>query len=195
MYFTKTSRTIRNGRRNGQRSKVFLLKIDAIYDVFKQDTQQCDRDSISISVTSGNLTGLDPSFMYTQLLKETLIGMEYNDKDKKELVEHCRILYSKSAEQLQIINEFELEYDEHSPIWWYSREGFTYQMLNKALRTQEAENIIKMGFFLRDVHQHIEQLHLSQNKDRSLFTVYRGQGLSNYRFREDQKQHRWFIII
>ncbi|CAF1145136.1 unnamed protein product [Rotaria sordida] len=155
--------------------KGIFTSIDAIYDIVKHDAERWEHDFISISVTGADLTGLDSSFMYTQLFKETLLEMEYKDKEKRELAEHCRILYSTDTKQLPIINEFEQDYDKHTPIWWYSRECFTYQMLNKALRTQEAENIIKMGFFLRDVHRHIEKLHLSQNQDRKLFTVYRGQ--------------------
>ncbi|CAF4646156.1 unnamed protein product, partial [Rotaria sp. Silwood2] len=35
------------------------------------------RDSTTVSVTSGDLNRLNPSFMYTQLLKETLIDMAH----------------------------------------------------------------------------------------------------------------------
>jgi hypothetical protein len=35
-------------------------------------------------------------------------------------------------------------------------------MLNRALRTMEVEVIIKMGFFVRDLHKHIAELHLEQ---------------------------------
>ncbi|CAF4434233.1 unnamed protein product, partial [Adineta steineri] len=47
-------------------------------------------------------------------------------------------------------------------------------MLNKALRTQDIEIIIKMGFFIRDLHQQIELLH-SATKNQGSLTVYRGQ--------------------
>jgi tetratricopeptide (TPR) repeat protein len=151
---------------------------DQICDTLKRDTEQCDRASVSITVTSGALDHLEPSFMYTQLLKESIIEIEYDDKATKELTDFCRDLYRENEKQLRIIVEFEQDYYLHAPIWWYTREGFTYQMLNRALRTQEVDIIIKMGFFLHDLHQQIKELH-SKMEHQDLFTVYRGQGMSN----------------
>ena len=54
-------------------------------------------------------------------------------------------------------------------------------MLNRALRLMEVDLIIQMGFFLRDVHNHIVALHREQYAGRHhahSFTDYRGQGLS-----------------
>ncbi|CAF4933927.1 unnamed protein product, partial [Rotaria sp. Silwood1] len=163
--------------------KGIFTQIELICITLKQDTQQCDRDSVAISVTTKNLDRLEPSFMYTQLLKKLLLEMEYDNKVKKELCEFCRKQYSHNFYELQIIDDFEQNYNDHTPIWWYTRECFTYQMLNRALRIQDVEVIIKMGFFLRDVHQHIGQLH-SQMKDQGLFTVYRGKSMPNDDFNE-----------
>jgi hypothetical protein len=54
-------------------------------------------------------------------------------------------------------------------------------MLNRALRLMEVDLIIKMGFFVRDLHQHIAALHAEQycgHHQSGSFIVYRGQGLS-----------------
>jgi tetratricopeptide (TPR) repeat protein len=52
-------------------------------------------------------------------------------------------------------------------------------MLNRALRTFEVDTIVKMGFFIHDLHQHIKRLYLEQfgGQNVELLTVYRGQGL------------------
>jgi hypothetical protein len=58
-------------------------------------------------------------------------------------------------------------------------------MLNRALRMMEIALIIKMGFFVRDLHIHIAALHLEQygkHHHSNSFTVYRGQGLSQTDF-------------
>ena len=57
--------------------KGVFTKIDMLCGVLRGDTEQCDRSSISISVTTNDLNHLDPSLMYTQLLKEILIEMDY----------------------------------------------------------------------------------------------------------------------
>ncbi|CAF3819902.1 unnamed protein product [Adineta steineri] len=156
--------------------KGVFTQIETICDALKQDTQQCNYDSVSISVTSKNVDRLEPSFMYTQLLKEILLDMEYDDTAKTELVEFCREQFHDNPHELQIIDEFQRDYHVHTPIWWYTCECFTYQLLNRALRIQDVEIIIKMGFFLRDVHRHLEELH--SKIDPSIFiTVYRGKSM------------------
>jgi tetratricopeptide (TPR) repeat protein len=59
-------------------------------------------------------------------------------------------------------------------------------MLNKALRTQDIEIIIKMGSFVCDIHRQIEQLHSASDNRRPL-TVYRGQGMLNSEFQKIRK--------
>nr|ACD54646.1 TPR domain containing protein-like protein [Adineta vaga] len=58
--------------------------------------------------------------------------------------------YSKTnSNELKIIAKFE------QPIWSYTREYFTYQMLNRALRNLESDTIIKMSIFMRHLHRQI----------------------------------------
>ena len=158
--------------------------------------KQCNQDSVVVSIVSadergsdGNINQLEPCFMYTQIFKEILLEMEHDDKSKADLVAHCRAFYQKNEAELKIIDEFEKNYRPQLVIWWYTRECFTYQMLNRALRTLEADTIIKMGFFIRDLHQEIQKLYETQinNYPEKCFTVYRGQGLSIVDFNKLQK--------
>jgi tetratricopeptide (TPR) repeat protein len=58
-------------------------------------------------------------------------------------------------------------------------------MLNRALRLMQVDLIIKMGFFIRDLHNHIAELHSEQYNGENpsdSFIVYRGQGLSQTDF-------------
>jgi len=160
-------------------------KIDLICTELKHDIHQCQNDLTPISILTSNsitdLNDLDQSFMYSQLIKEILLDMDYDEKAKDELMEFCRIQYARNRYGLRIINEFERDYKHPSPIWWYTRDCFTYSMLNKALRTQDTEIIIKMGFFIRDLHEQIEELYSEMDKTHSL-TVYHGQGMLNNEF-------------
>ena len=164
--------------------KGVFTRIEDICTAIKTDTQEYNEDSLQINVTSKDLNCLDASFMYTQLLKEILFEIDYDDDNAKhELVEFCRKQFQKNPKELQIIDEFEQDYHIHTPIWWYTRECFTYQLLNRALRIQDVEVIIKMGFFLRDVHRHLQELHSKLDRNQ-LITVYRGKTMSNDEFNE-----------
>ncbi|CAF0901260.1 unnamed protein product [Adineta steineri] len=62
-------------------------------------------------------------------------------------------------------------------------------MLNQALRMLDGDIIINMGFFLRDIHQQIQQLYEQQvsTYGRKSFIVYRGQGLMKSDFEKLQR--------
>ena len=59
-------------------------------------------------------------------------------------------------------------------------------MFNRALRTLEVNAIIQMGRFIRDLHFHIGKLHSEQSRNdpTSVFTVYRGQSMSEIEFQK-----------
>jgi hypothetical protein len=109
-----------------------------------------------------NLNQLEASFMYTQIFKEILLEMNHGPQAIKDFVVYCRKLFNDNVCQLTTIKEFEHDYRPESSIWWYTRVSFTYEMLNRALRTLEGDIIIDMGFFIYDLHRQIEGLHKIQ---------------------------------
>jgi tetratricopeptide (TPR) repeat protein len=184
--FDNETMTLKEWTNEWSKVKGVYSKITSICEALKEDVKQCNRNYIPISfvpsnngTTNLNLDQLDPSFMYSQIFKEILLSTEYNEKSIEDLVAYCRQQYERNRFTLSTIAEFEHEYRNRSPIWWYTRHSFIYEMLNRALRNLEAETIIKMGFFIDDLHRHIKQLHLQQYVSHrgEPFTVYRGQGL------------------
>jgi tetratricopeptide (TPR) repeat protein len=117
--------------------------------------------------------------MYSQILKEILLEIKYDEQSIKDFAAYCRNQCFSSHMDLKSVDEFEKDYHHQSSIWWYTSPTFIYSMLNRALRTQELDTIIKMGFFICDLHRHIEQLHTDEFKNRLFepYTVYRGQGI------------------
>ena len=58
-------------------------------------------------------------------------------------------------------------------------------MLNRALRTMDADLMVKLGFFISDLHRQIEELHREEfgsAGSNQKFTVYRGQGMEKAEF-------------
>ncbi|CAF1114435.1 unnamed protein product [Adineta ricciae] len=169
--------------------------IQPICEALRSSVKQCNQDAIPVSFvvsddmsSTTDLNQLEPSFMYTQLFKNTLIDMEHNEQSRQDLMNYCRRKYAGNLCELTIIDEFERSYCSNKAIWWYTRECFTYQMLNLALRLLEADIIVNMGFFIHDLHRQIEQLHqeqIGQYRDQP-FIVYRGQGLSTIYFEKLQ---------
>ncbi|CAF1508287.1 unnamed protein product [Rotaria sordida] len=136
-----------------------------------------------------SFNGLDALFMYTQLLKEAVLEIEDDDaKSIKDLVEYCRLQNDIDDDEIKKVQR---EYRDHTSIWWYTAPYFMYSMLNRGLRQMDVDIILKMGFFIRHLHQHIADLHREQQNSKaampSKFQVFRGQGLSMEAFEKMKK--------
>jgi tetratricopeptide (TPR) repeat protein len=169
-----------------------FTEITPICEALKQAAQQSEQNAISISimgsggdVSKKNLDQLDPSFMYTQIMKEILLTIKFEQQHMQEFITYCRDVFVDNASQRQHVDKLERKYRDQTPIWWYTYECFLYPMLNRALRLMDADIIIKLGFFIGDLHRQIEQLHEEQFADPSSnqsFSVYRGQGMAKEQF-------------
>ncbi|CAF1053217.1 unnamed protein product [Adineta steineri] len=169
--------------------KGVFTDITSICGALKQTAHQCEQNAISISFVASNtkLDQLDLSFMYTQILKEILLTINFEDKHFKEFLTYCREAFVENECELQNIEKLERDYHHHIPIWWYTYQYFLYSMLNQALRLMDADIIVRMGFFINDLHRDIQQLHSEQfdgEQSDKTFTVYRGQCLSKEAFTE-----------
>lgn len=162
--------------------------ITSICETLQQATKQCDQNLIPISfiptnhgTINENLDQLEPLFMYTQIFKEILLEMDYNQQSINDFTAYCR---NGDYGSLSNINKFQKEYCSTAAIWWYTYPAFIFSMLNRALRLMEADRIIKMGFFIRDLYYQIQELHHLQyhNHHGESLIVYRGQGLSKIDF-------------
>ena len=168
-------------------------EITPICESLRHVVKQNNQDSIAVSFVtlqqgafSQNLDQLEPSFMYTQLFKEILLEMQHTKQSMNDFITYCRNgKYGSSTN----ITRLENDYNANSAIWWYTFPSFIYSMLNGALRMLEADTIITMGFFIRDLHHQIAKLHQKQVRSYrgKSFVVYRGQGLSTTDFEKLRK--------
>lgn len=160
-----------------------------IFDDFKQSIRKSEYDLMSISIVSpssdGSVNELEPSFMYSQLFKDIILRMQYDHVSKTDFVNHLRKQYAANPAGLKLVNTFEQEYSSRSPFWWYSKEVFIYEPLNRALRTQNTEILVRMGFFIQDLHREIERSYGKQSREKRL--IYRGQAMKKSEFEKLQK--------
>jgi len=148
--------------------------ITSICKALTQAARFCDQNTVSLSflkstdeTSKQNLDQLDQSFMYTQLLKEILLTIEFEQDHTNEFPMYCREQLAGNIAEFNNIDKFEKEYHHHPTIWWYTYNCFLYSMLNRALRLMEVDLIIKMGFFLQDLHNHIAALHSQQYSEQN----------------------------
>jgi tetratricopeptide (TPR) repeat protein len=177
--------------------KGVFVDISSICEALKLTAQQYEQNAISTScmttsnaVSKENLDQLNPSFIYTQILKETLLTIPFEKEHLKQFTDYCRDVFVENPGQLKNVDKLQGNYHEKTPIWWYTYDCFLYSMLNLALRLMNVDIMIKIGFFISDLHRHIEQLHSEQfggQNSSNSFQVYRGQGMAKTEFEEMKK--------
>ncbi|CAF1250794.1 unnamed protein product [Adineta steineri] len=172
-----------------QKIKGIYSDIKSIGEALKETSQIDDQDMVPISfidvsqnASNKNLNQLEPSFMYTKIITEILFTINFDRQHIEEFLAYCKSSHSMSPTHIDML---EKEYHSYSSIWWYTHPCGLYSLLNYAIRGMDVEVMIRIGFFIRDLHQNITHLHSQQypNYNRqSPFTVYRGQGLSRTNF-------------
>ncbi|CAF4002285.1 unnamed protein product [Adineta steineri] len=172
--------------------KGIFTEITSICQALKEAAHQCEQNAIPMSFVRSDKKSdqLDPSFMYTVLIKEILLTIEFEQKHIKDYIDYCRGVFVDNEEETVNIKRFEDEYHDKKPVYWYTCHMFLYPMLNRALRLMDGDIITRMGFFIADLHRNIEQLHQEQYVGKTAtdtFTLYRGQGLSNTDFEQMMK--------
>lgn len=113
--------------KNWRRVKGVFTEIKHISKALEQAVKQCDQDCAAVSFASisadraskVDLDQLEPSFMYTQLFKNTLITMEHDRKKVVlDLVKYCQQAYAENPSQLSLVNEFGRDYKPEQAIRW-----------------------------------------------------------------------------
>lgn len=142
-------------------------------------------DSEAVAMSFVQLTGdegkrriksMEPTFLYTSLFRDILFRMKHGPQAKTDMVQCCRKKCAEDACPSADIDEFERSYKQEKAIQWYSKESFLCYLLNRALRTFQADVIVNMGFYINDLHRHIYRLDQEQRPERGTdkFLVYRG---------------------
>ncbi|CAF1275514.1 unnamed protein product [Adineta steineri] len=172
--------------------KGIFVDITSICEAIKETAHQCEQNAIPMSFLESNkqLDQLDPSFMYTQIVKEILLTIDFDQNHFQDYINYCCDSFVDNKKQIENIKRFEDQYHNRTPIYWYTCDMFLYPMLNRALRLMDGDIMTRMGFFIGDLHRHIEQLHQEQYAGTTAadtFTVYRGQGLSTGDFEQLMK--------
>jgi hypothetical protein len=132
--------------RNWFKIKGVFTQIAPICEALRKASQQIEENAISISfVTSSdnpankNLNRLDPTFIYTQILKEILLTIKFDQQHITEFIDHCCKVFGGNKQELKNADELkEKKYHDQTPIWWYTYESFLYPMLNTVESTYKS---------------------------------------------------------
>jgi hypothetical protein len=174
-------------------------------EALKKATQACDQSTVSMSfisphsgVSNNSLDQIDKSFIYIQILKEILLNFDIKRMHSNRFIDYCHKRFGSNRSELKNVNKLKVDYIAEEVIKWYTEDCFLYSMLNRAIHHMNIDIIIRMGFFIRDLHDYIAHLYseeLTQPKPLKTFTVYHGQGLSQTDFDQLEKTKGGLLIF
>lgn len=128
-----------------------------------------------------NLNDTSGSFVWFQLIKgvmEKLSRSEDFEKfdAKKEMIDKLRLYYRNSFNVLEKVNEFEKEYTPDQALKWYTRNSFLFRMINRALRTENIEELLTYAFYITDLSTCLKEQceFFRQNSMQTKINVYHG---------------------
>ena len=133
---------------------------------------------------------LNGGFVYSLLLIDVLLRMNFNQEDKKQLLQRCYDEYRNNHRELSVVEEFDRTYSSNRALWWYTRDSFIHKMLNKALRKQDIELLFLFRFLIRDIYEQLKRYQCP-----SPIRVYRGQVMSKNEIQRLQQSMGQLISV
>ena len=103
---------------------------------------------------------------------------------KRQMLRECRAYYRNDPIQLGQIHEFQRKYQSKDVIHWYTKPGFLYYLVNKALRSQDIWALYKFRYFIMDLSCYLEKMSRSQSF--STIRLYRGAKLNRNELKQLQ---------
>ena len=127
-----------------------------------------------------DLSKQSAEFLWFQLFNYVMLRLPHSEQAKKQMLELCRHYYRGNFKQLQLIEEFDCNYEAERAIEWYSKESFVYKLVNKALRSEDIDQLYTFRFFIADLSKSLAREHQKVVRcGETILTVYRGLKLSH----------------
>lgn len=114
-----------------------------------------------------------------------------DEEEKNDMLGVCRRFYMEDDPQLALIDKFQTTYRPEDAPKWFSRSSFLYKLINRALRTQDVEQLYVFRYFTRDLSSWLSQKFKKFSERTENLFAYRGVALSQEDF---QSLHRKILL-
>ncbi|CAF3415811.1 unnamed protein product [Rotaria sp. Silwood2] len=128
-----------------------------------------------------HLSKENEQFIAFKLLLDMILRLDQTKYSKDELLEFCRSKYANDPIEIKKIKDFEDNYESNDAVKWYTKNCFLYRLLNQSLRTEIINSIVKMRYYIYDVHNQLAQLQSSfieSLNGQTNLILYRGQTMA-----------------
>ncbi|CAF1618581.1 unnamed protein product [Rotaria sp. Silwood1] len=109
------------------------------------------------------------------MFKDVILRLPRDNHAKQQMIEFCQHYYSGNEKELKFIHEFADDYKSNMAIRWYTKDTFLYKIVNRALRTEDIEQLHIFRFFIADLSFSLAiEYEKLQKTDEKIIMLYRG---------------------
>jgi hypothetical protein len=145
-----------------------------------------------------HLSKENKQFIAFQLLVDLILRLDQNNYAKEELIEFCRSKYQHDPIELKKIDDFEKNYRSEDAAKWSTKDNFLHRLLNESLRIETIDFIVKMRYFIHDLHNQLAELQTSfiqSLNGKKQIILYRGQPMKMNQLDEMRKNRHGLISM
>ncbi|CAF2976102.1 unnamed protein product [Rotaria sp. Silwood2] len=169
-----------------QLKRYFILQLSYEYE-------QLQFDILNKNFTLPTTDQQELPYIYIILSKLILSNMI--SIKQQDMINYCRTEYT-SKYQLKIIDQFEQHYSEHNLIWWFTRDNFFQEIINRALQLNDLYTLCMMNPFIKELNNKLKQLQREQiSSSPKILQLYFSQLLPNDDFVKLQLNQDGLICI
>jgi len=129
-----------------QKNVYLFSKQTVSFSLFHNTDQSSFRD----------LTHNPASFLWFRLLLDVYKQLPQTTDAKNEMTEVCKRYYRDNDSYIKQINEFFNSYQESNVVYWYTKSGFIYRLINKAFRIDDILLLYLFRFYIIDLCKQLE---------------------------------------
>ena len=169
--------------KNYSKVKGLFTGMKAICDALEKSIRKRDNHIIAMGYSTRSddmmnksLDQFDQLFVCGQIFKEILLSIQWKRNNQKEVL---------NADAKRLVDSGDAlpsgkSYDASKAIKLYLRSPGLFSLINYTLNHLDIESMMRIGFFIQDLHEDINQTFTKQSAqqwDSSSYVVYRSQGL------------------
>jgi tetratricopeptide (TPR) repeat protein len=118
------------------------------------------------------------TFLWLKLFRDIFVELPLDKYAKTDMISKLKEYYHNNNKQLKLIDEFNRNYKSKDALRWYTGQPFIYKQLNRALRTENIEQLHTFRFFIADLCSSIIEEHQFIKEYFENITLYRGLTMS-----------------
>ncbi|CAF3404239.1 unnamed protein product, partial [Rotaria sp. Silwood2] len=134
-----------------------------------------------------DLSNESGTFLWLKVFRDIFVEIPLDKNAKTDMICKLKECYRNNNKQLKLIDEFDRTYQAEDALRWYTSQPFIYKQVNRALRTEDIEQLHQFRYFIAGLCSNITKEHQYIRELVDNIKLYRGFVMSTTEFEKFKK--------